>query len=46
MRPDAGTMTSSDVSVPAFIAYRNDIWHMLKQQLNQAYEMHAPMSGT
>ena len=22
---------------PAFIAYRNDIWHMLKQQLNQSF---------
>jgi NitT/TauT family transport system ATP-binding protein len=31
---------------PAFIAYRNDIWHMLKQQLNQAFETQAPMSGT
>jgi NitT/TauT family transport system ATP-binding protein len=31
---------------PAFIAYRNDIWHMLKQQLTQASETHAPMSGT
>jgi len=30
---------------PAFIAYRNDIWHMLKQQLNQASEIPAPMSG-
>jgi NitT/TauT family transport system ATP-binding protein len=30
----------------AFIAYRNDIWHMLKQQLNQASETSAPMSGT
>jgi NitT/TauT family transport system ATP-binding protein len=29
---------------PAFIAYRNDIWHMLKQQLNQSSD--APMSGT
>jgi NitT/TauT family transport system ATP-binding protein len=26
---------------PAFIAYRNDIWHMLKQQLSQV-----PISGT
>jgi len=26
---------------PAFIAYRNDIWHMLKQQLSQL-----PISGT
>ncbi len=26
----------------AFIAYRNDIWHMLKQQLNQSF---APASG-
>jgi len=31
---------------PAFIAYRNDIWHMLKQQLSQASDTHAPMSGT
>ena len=31
---------------PAFIAYRNDIWHMLKQQLNQASETSAPMSST
>jgi NitT/TauT family transport system ATP-binding protein len=31
---------------PAFIAYRNDIWHMLKQQLSQATDAHAPMSGT
>jgi NitT/TauT family transport system ATP-binding protein len=31
---------------PAFIAYRNDIWHMLKQQLNQSSDTHAPMSGT
>ena len=23
---------------PAFIAYRNDIWHMLKQQLTQTAE--------
>jgi NitT/TauT family transport system ATP-binding protein len=30
---------------PAFIAYRNDIWHMLKQQLNQGSEIPAPMSG-
>jgi NitT/TauT family transport system ATP-binding protein len=30
----------------AFIAYRNDIWHMLKQQLNQTSDSHAPMSGT
>jgi NitT/TauT family transport system ATP-binding protein len=31
---------------PAFIAYRNDIWHMLKQQLNQTSDSHAPISGT
>jgi NitT/TauT family transport system ATP-binding protein len=31
---------------PAFIAYRNDIWHMLKQQLNQTADMQAPTSGT
>src|SRR5258708_35032356 len=31
---------------PAFIAYRNDIWHMLKQQLSQASDTPAPMSGT
>jgi NitT/TauT family transport system ATP-binding protein len=31
---------------PAFIAYRNDIWHMLKQQLSQTSDTHAPMSGT
>jgi NitT/TauT family transport system ATP-binding protein len=31
---------------PAFIAYRNDIWHMLKQQLSQASGTPAPMSGT
>ena len=30
---------------PAFIAYRNDIWHMLKQQLNQASDTHAAISG-
>jgi NitT/TauT family transport system ATP-binding protein len=24
---------------PAFIAYRNDIWHMLKQQLNQSFAL-------
>jgi NitT/TauT family transport system ATP-binding protein len=29
----------------AFIAYRNDIWHMLKQQLSQASDTFAPMSG-
>jgi NitT/TauT family transport system ATP-binding protein len=29
----------------AFIAYRNDIWHMLKQQLSQASDAPAPMSG-
>jgi hypothetical protein len=28
---------------PAFIAYRNDIWHMLKQQLTQASDT---VSGT
>ena len=31
---------------PAFIAYRNDIWHMLKQGLKQASDTQAPMSGT
>jgi NitT/TauT family transport system ATP-binding protein len=31
---------------PAFIAYRNDIWHMLKQQLSQATDIHALASGT
>jgi NitT/TauT family transport system ATP-binding protein len=31
---------------PAFIAYRNDIWHMLKQQLSQTSDIQAPMSGT
>jgi NitT/TauT family transport system ATP-binding protein len=31
---------------PAFIAYRNDIWHMLKQQLNQTSDTQTPMSGT
>ena len=31
---------------PAFIAYRNDIWHMLKQQLSQASDRNAPMSGS
>ena len=31
---------------PAFIAYRNDIWHMLKQQLKQSSDTLAPMSGT
>jgi NitT/TauT family transport system ATP-binding protein len=31
---------------PAFIAYRNDIWHMLKQQLNQTSDTHAPINGT
>ena len=30
----------------AFIAYRNDIWHMLKQQLNQTLESHTTTSGT
>jgi NitT/TauT family transport system ATP-binding protein len=30
---------------PAFIAYRNDIWHMLKQQLKQSSDTPAPMSG-
>jgi len=30
---------------PAFIAYRNDIWHMLKQQLNQTFDAHTTMSG-
>jgi hypothetical protein len=28
----------------AFIAYRNDIWHMLKQQLKQSSDTQAPMS--
>ena len=27
---------------PAFIAYRNDIWHMLKQQLKQTSDVQAP----
>jgi NitT/TauT family transport system ATP-binding protein len=27
---------------PAFIAYRNDIWHMLKQQLKQTSDLQAP----
>jgi NitT/TauT family transport system ATP-binding protein len=31
---------------PAFIAYRNDIWHMLKRQLSQASDTSAPVSGT
>ncbi len=31
---------------PAFIAYRNDIWHMLKQQLKQSSDTQASMSGT
>jgi NitT/TauT family transport system ATP-binding protein len=31
---------------PAFIAYRNDIWHMLKQQLKQSSDVQAPTSGT
>jgi NitT/TauT family transport system ATP-binding protein len=31
---------------PAFIAYRNDIWHMLKQQLKQSSDTPAPTSGT
>jgi NitT/TauT family transport system ATP-binding protein len=26
----------------AFIAYRNDIWHMLKQQLKQTSDLPAP----
>jgi NitT/TauT family transport system ATP-binding protein len=30
----------------AFIAYRNDIWHMLKQQLSQTSDIHAVASGT
>jgi NitT/TauT family transport system ATP-binding protein len=30
----------------AFIAYRNDIWHMLKQQLSQPSGTHAPIGGT
>jgi hypothetical protein len=25
----------------AFIAYRNDIWHMLKRELHQSLEAHA-----
>ncbi len=29
---------------PPFIAYRNDIWHMLKQQLKQSSDTPAPMS--
>jgi NitT/TauT family transport system ATP-binding protein len=29
----------------AFIAYRNDIWHMLKQQLKQTSDAQAPTSG-
>jgi NitT/TauT family transport system ATP-binding protein len=31
---------------PTFIAYRNDIWHMLKQQLKQSSDAQAPTSGT
>ena len=31
---------------PAFIAYRNDIWHMLKQQLSQTSDIPAVTSGT
>jgi NitT/TauT family transport system ATP-binding protein len=31
---------------PAFIAYRNDIWHMLKQQLKQSSDTLVPTSGT
>ena len=31
---------------PAFIAYRNDIWHMLKQQLKQSSDTPVPTSGT
>jgi NitT/TauT family transport system ATP-binding protein len=31
---------------PAFIAYRNDIWQMLKQQLSATSEMAAPVSGS
>ena len=31
---------------PPFIAYRNDIWHMLKQQLKQSSDTPAPTSGT
>jgi NitT/TauT family transport system ATP-binding protein len=30
---------------PAFIAYRNDIWHMLKQQLNQTSDINASTSS-
>jgi ABC-type nitrate/sulfonate/bicarbonate transport system ATPase subunit len=31
---------------PAFIAYRNDIWHMLKQQLRQSSDATASASRT
>jgi NitT/TauT family transport system ATP-binding protein len=31
---------------PPFIAYRNDIWHMLKQQLKRSSDTPVPTSGT